>query len=227
MKRVVDALAVRPIGYVIRRLGQRPDVNTRLTEIAIEDSAQYYIENMGAAQRYRDRYPLFDHSMSQAVKGGLVLEFGCYQGKSLRYIAERIDGVIHGFDSFEGLAEDWAGNVRKGHFDLKGKLPKVPPNVTLHKGWFEDTLPPFLDKNQSHISFLHCDADTYESTAYVLEQCAGRIVDGTVIQFDEYFGYPGWRLNEYRAFQEYIASSGRSYRYLGFGWMSVAVQITA
>ena len=35
-----------------------------------------------------------------------------------------------GFDSFEGLREDWAGtDVEKGHFNLDGKIPKLNKNV--------------------------------------------------------------------------------------------------
>lgn len=48
------------------------------------------------------------------------------------------DQTIHGFDSFEGLPEDWS-HVLKGAFgEIKGALPD---NVRLYKGWFEDTLP--------------------------------------------------------------------------------------
>ena len=35
----------------------------------------------------------------------------------------------------------------KGKFNLGGVLPPVKPNVQLHKGWFEETLPGFLDEH--------------------------------------------------------------------------------
>src|SRR5215475_10403032 len=41
---------------------------------------------------------------------GHYLEFGVYTGGTMRFIAKRIGGhAIHGFDSFEGLPEDWSG----------------------------------------------------------------------------------------------------------------------
>ncbi len=56
-----------------------------------------------------------------------------------------------------------------------------------------------------------------------------RIKPGTVVVFDEYFNYPGWRGHEYKAFQEFIAATGLTYRYLGFAAEKghVAVIITA
>jgi len=51
---------------------------------------------------------------------------------------------------------------------------------------------------------------------------------GTVIVFDEYFGYPGWREHEYRAWQEFVAASGVRFDYEGFteGNEQVIVRLT-
>jgi hypothetical protein len=50
---------------------------------------------------------------------------------------------------------------------------------------------------------------------------------GTVIVFDEYFNYPGWRLHEFKAFQEFISTTNRKYRYIGLSAEKghIAVQI--
>jgi len=51
------------------------------------------------------------------------------EGDSTRELARIFpERVIHGFDSFEGLPEDW-GHLGKGHFEVKGELPDVPANV--------------------------------------------------------------------------------------------------
>ncbi len=63
---------------------------------------------------------------------------------------------------------------------------------------------------------MHVDCDIYSSTKTIFDLLASRIVAGTVIVFDEYFNYPGWRHHEYKAFQEFCATSGHSYRYLGY-----------
>ena len=71
------------------------------------------------------------------------------------------------------------------------------------------------------------DCDLYSSTRTILEGLASQIVAGTVIQFDEYFNYPGWREHEFKAFHEFIAERGLSYEYLGYTReFSVAVRIT-
>ncbi len=107
-------------------------------------------------------------------------------------------------------------------------MPEVPSNVSLHKGWFSDALPPFLAKNTDPIALLHIDCDLYSSTTYVLDTLAERIRNGTVIVFDEYFNYPGWKQHEHKAFQEFIAKTSYTYRFDSFvaGHQQVCVVIT-
>ena len=115
----------------------------------------------------------------------------------------------------------------KGKFTMKGKLPSVPDNVQLHVGWFDRTLPEFLQTTAENVAFLHIDCDIYESTRTVFDILRDRIVRGTVIVFDEYFNYPGWRLHEFKAFQEFIAKRSLKYEYIGMSAEKghVAVQI--
>lgn len=229
LQSLADNAVVRPAAYLVRRLGFRQDVITRVRFLAAEDSARYVLDKMMPCAIYDDRYPLFDLSLRQAPANGLVLELGVFNGKSINYIAKRIGTrEIYGFDSFEGLAEDWGGTgLLKGRFTLGGMLPKVASNVKLIKGWFNETLPPFLREHPGPIAFAHMDADTYESTKYALDQLVDRFVVGTVLQFDEYLGYPAWRSGEYLAFANLCKERSLEYKYLGVGWMSVAVQITS
>ena len=44
--------------------------------------------------------------------------------------------------------------------------------------------------------------------------------------FDEYLNYPGWQQHEHKAFAEFIARTGRRYRYLGFASSQFAVSGT-
>ena len=71
-------------------------------------------------------------------KGGICLEFGVFKGHSINYFSSRLNQLeFHGFDSFEGLREDWLGHMlQKGTFDLKGKIPSVNKNVIIYKGFF-------------------------------------------------------------------------------------------
>ena len=96
------------------------------------------------------------------------------------------------------------------------KLPKVRDNVKLVKGWFNETLPPFLKEHTGKVGFLHVDCDLYSSTAFVLAQLKDWIRKGTVIVFDEYFNYPGWKQHEHKAFGEFSGETGLEFRYDSF-----------
>ncbi|HUW79431.1 MAG TPA: class I SAM-dependent methyltransferase [Acidocella sp.] len=184
---------------------------------AKREAVEYIIEHMSEAMVLPDRLELLKFALSRAPAEGLVLEFGVEKGASLRHLAGLRPAQVHGFDSFEGLPGDWSGTKEgAGAFSLRGKLPKMPQNAVLHVGWFDKTLPEFLEAESADCALVHVDCDIYVSTAIIFEQLRGRIKSGTVIVFDEYFNYPGWRAHEYKAFQEFIAATGLSYRYLGF-----------
>jgi len=169
---------------------------------------------------------VFEYAMSVAPKDGLVLEFGVRFGTSIRMIASMAEEV-HGFDSFEGLPDEWH-HEPKGSYTTKGLVPEVPVNVTLHVGWFENTLPTFLAEHAGPVRFINVDCDIYSSTKTVLELLAPRIVIGSVIVFDEYIGNEHWREDEFKAFQETVSKYGWQYEYLCFSFFTkqVAVKIT-
>lgn len=197
--------------------------------LASASSARYLLQHMMLAENLIQSDALLAFALEQCSVEGMTLEFGVYAGKSLRVIAAQTPGMVYGFDSFAGLPEDWTPRQRKGRFDLEGKIPKVTErNINLVQGWFHDTLPPFLSQHSGPVRFLHVDCDLYSSTATVLSHIAPRVVSGTVIVFDEYFNFPGWEQHEFRAFQEFIASTGLKYSYIGFASanQSVAVKIT-
>jgi Flp pilus assembly protein TadD len=170
----------------------------------------------------------FKFCLEAALCDGLVLEFGVRFGNTIRQIAELAHQQVHGFDSFEGLPEVWH-HEPKGSYTTKGLIPAVPDNVKLHVGWFEDTLPGFLNEFSGPIRFMNVDCDIYSSTVTILEQLAPRMVVGSVIVFDEYIGNEHWREDEFKAFQEALAKNGWNYEYLCFSVFTkqVAVRITA
>lgn len=155
----------------------------------------------------------FRIGLDAARHDGLVLEFGVRFGVSLRQIAGLAGQEVHGFDSFEGLPEPWH-HEPKGAYTTKGILPPVPSNVRLHPGWFEDSLPRFLPSHSGALRFVNVDCDLYSSTRTVLQHLAPRVVSGTVMVFDEYFGYEHWREDEFRAFDEAAREQGWRYEYL-------------
>jgi hypothetical protein len=182
------------------------------------ESLDYIEAHMRDALIFRDRWDLLLAAAREAPPEGLMLEFGVADGASLRYVASRVARSFHGFDSFEGLPEDWSGTFeRKGKFGRGAALPPVPANARLYPGWFADTLPRFLAEHASEwVAFVHVDCDIYASTATVLRHLGDRFRPGTVLVFDEYFNYPNWQRHEWRAFQEFVRDTGTGYTYLGF-----------
>jgi len=168
----------------------------------------------------------FRLAMDAAPKDGMVLEFGVRFGNTIRQIASLAGQQVYGFDSFEGLPEVWH-HEPKGSYTTRGEIPAVPSNVQLLAGWFEDTLPKFLEKHPGHVRFVNIDCDIYSSTKTVLDQLAPRIMPGSVIVFDEYIGNEHWREDEYKAFQEAVTKYGWEYEYLCFSVFTkqVAVRI--
>jgi hypothetical protein len=178
-------------------------------------SATFYAEELLGAREFDDHVSMLQHAVGLATVDGQMLEFGVATGRTINVIADEHRGPIFGFDSFKGLPESWYGKYQRGTF-ARNELPTVRENVTLVSGWFSDTLPAFLAEHSEPVSFLHIDCDLYSSTSFVLTQLQGRIIPGTVILFDEYFNYPGWRQHEHRAFVEFIDATGLSFRYDSF-----------
>lgn len=129
-----------------------------------------------------------------------------------------------GFDSFQGLPKSTLNAVRLGwgahKYSVKGQLPPVPSHVRLHVGWFNETLPPFLESvsGAGPVAFAHLDADIYTSTITVLDALASRcrLRVGSVLAFDEIFGPPRIQEEELRALQEATAKHGLSWRFITY-----------
>ena len=159
-----------------------------------------------------------------APNHGYALEFGVFKGKSIRNLAlaNKSDRFV-GFDSFEGLPEPWVrsheSTYEKGHFAVP-RLPAVPPNVELVKGFFDQSVVPWLQENTGDVAFVHIDCDLYGGAKYVLDAVSERLLDGAVIVFDELADwyesgvYPNWRDGEWLALNDWLAESGLAVRVL-------------
>jgi len=195
------------------------DLYHTLRKKASEETIDYINKNMPHALCFpTGKEPLLEYAISKIENEGDVLEFGVLTGHSINYIANKLQSKkIHGFDSFEGLPEDWTGNfIPQYGLSQKAKLPNVKDNVILHKGWFDDTIPEFKKQNNNEIAFLHVDCDIYSSTKTIFSELGDRIKKGTIIVFDEYFNYRNWQEHEFKAFQEYVMGKNIKYDYLAF-----------
>jgi hypothetical protein len=158
---------------------------------------------------------------------GEILEFGVYQGSTINFMAEKFPNqTLYGFDSFEGLPEDWNisykekyNKHKKGYFAVDN-LPQVKSNVRLVKGFFDTSLPKWLKENNlDKISLLHIDSDLYSSAKIIFDKLNDYIVPGTIIVFDEFYPwgrkrYETWEEHEYKALCEWVDTYKREFEVL-------------
>ncbi|MEO7077298.1 MULTISPECIES: TylF/MycF/NovP-related O-methyltransferase [unclassified Rhodococcus (in: high G+C Gram-positive bacteria)] len=186
---------------------------------AAAQSAEFAEEVMPKAPTFLRPHATLRFALGEVSVPGMALEFGVASGTTLEIIAEESASkkdvtIVAGFDVFSGLPETWRSGFPKGLFEQEN-LPQVP-GAEIVPGLFEESLPEFLKHHDDNLAFLHLDADLYSSTITVLDLVADRLVVGTVIAFDEYFNFPGWRNHEYRAWTEFVARTGTEFDYLGY-----------
>jgi len=136
-----------------------------------------------------------------------------------------ISREIYGFDSFEGLTESenhprWnRGLFKKNHsfHPTIGYGEDVTPDKVINffsqyklqkpiliKGAFEDLA---LD-NLKQIALIHMDCDLYSSTIVVLNKVKEKLVNGSLILFDDWYHFKGRDdKGERRAFREFLINN--------------------
>lgn len=191
------------------------------------DTVAFVSTHMPNALGFDTPKQLLEFAIRAVKNDGIVAEFGVNSGGTINQIAKFMPGrKIHGFDSFEGLPEAWSGyNLVAGHFSRQGRMPRVRGNVTLHPGWFTDTLPSFAKSLSQPIALLHVDCDLYSSTKTIFQHLKDHIVPGTIIVFDEFFNYPNWQAHEYKAFMEFVSERGLEFDYLAYSYEQAALVV--
>ena len=189
-------------------------ISTFIPELIVGDDYDHYMSSIFQTLPVigEDKEISLLNSISQADDNGYWLEFGVHEGETITHTAGSKLGIpnflIHGFDSFEGLPEDWIENNPKGHFNLDGNVPKhllSLNSINIVKGWFDKSLPKFIKENNiNKISFLNIDSDLYSSANTVLTLLTPYFKDHCVIYFDEFCNYPGGENGEYKAFSEFL-----------------------
>jgi hypothetical protein len=225
--RAVKKLAWKLIHKVSSRIQMQSahDIGRELQARALSDTCKYVEERLGNCAVLSSSEEIIDFALQARPTAGFFCEFGVFRGRSINYIARKIrPQFIHGFDSFEGLPEDWRSGYPKTAFQTN--VPPVEHNVELYKGWFESTLPGFVSSlKEDRAAIIHIDCDLYSSTRTIFEHLGGFLVGGSVVIFDEYFNYPGWREHEHKALQEFCAASNKRYEYLAYNRLHEQVVI--
>ena len=182
------------------------------------------------------------HEVVLEQNKSLILEFGVYEGSSIREIAKYVpkQQVIFGFDSFQGLPGFWRTGFEKGKFGMKGGEPPLfqERNIQIIKGLFEDTCDSFFRRHNAQnrtIAIIHIDCDIYSSTKTIFEALQKYVHKGsllskeTVLVFDELLCYNGFEKHEMLAFFEFLQKNPTlEYEIIGtkhHGCMSVAIKL--
>jgi len=146
----------------------------------------------------------------------IYLEFGVWEGKSIKYISKLNNNPkskFIGFDTFEGLPSDWrlgSLNEKKGSYSARGSVPQIQGGQFI-KGPFEQTLPEFFTHERPLAALINFDADLYSSTICALNFSKRVIDQDTVLIFDELIINEDWENHEYKALNEFCASQGLTY----------------
>ncbi len=177
------------------------------------------------------RYDLYDYLLKNELKDNTninYLEFGVAYGYTFKWWVSNIqnnEAKFYGFDTFEGLPEDWH-LYKKGEMSPDGKFPDIKDNRILFiKGLFQNTLFQFLKTfNDDKRKVIHLDADLYTSTLFVLTSLAPYLRKDDILIFDE-FGVP---LHEFKAFTEFVQSYYIDYEVLAAvnNYFQLGVKIT-
>lgn len=161
------------------------------------------------------REELFELAASRLGPGRLLyLEFGVFEGASMRWWSQRLAGreaTLVGFDSFAGLPEEWNEANPKGHFATGGQVPGIDDErVRFEVGWIEDTLPAFEAPEHDQL-VVNVDVDVYSSARTVLHELRPLLVPGTLLYFDEL----AEREHEMKAFEELLQDTGWRFEVVG------------
>lgn len=191
-----------------------------LAEINANAALLVWCKEHSTANVFRTYRDFYRHINTEVLDSEPIdfLEFGVYKGTSLfswAAINNNEKSRFFGFDSFEGLPEDWfhaRRTVRKGHFDTSGRVPETSDSrIRFVKGLFQETLPSFLRTFTPHNRLvIHNDSDLYSSTLYCLTQLDPILTPASVLIFDELFS----ATHEFRALLDYVQAYRRDYTVL-------------
>ena len=185
--------------------------------------------------KFNTRKEIYNYVSSTLTEGACItlLEFGVFEGSSLGIFSNcnsHIDSRFIGFDTFEGLPEDWNsgwGIIEKGSYTTNGNIPDIDDSrVRCIKGYYQDVLDGFLsDFNPVGQLVVHVDCDLYSSSLYVLTMLDKLRHLKPLILMDD-FSSPN---HMFRAFDDYMSAYRADFNYVascGDYYDQVCVQLS-
>ena len=209
---------LRPLAKRVARV-LFPRYSWLLDRLNWEARLKETVKTFQSAVELGSREDLYEHLNHTQLDGGEkaidYLEFGVYRGESIRFWSSHNKNAgsrFFGFDSFEGLPEDWHSGKRKGAFSTDGQLPVISDSrVNFVVGWFQQSLRRFVASYIPRSQLvIHLDCDLYSSTLYCLTTMDPLLSSGTLIVLDDFFD----ALHVYRELSDYCSAYMREYRLL-------------
>ena len=174
-------------------------------------SIEWVLSRPETPQIHFNRWSMFDTALARADKSRAFYEFGVWMGDSFRYLIDHFPQG-YGFDTFEGLPEEWHG-LPRGSYTSFGDVPNIL-GAEFVVGEFKDTLPEFFADERPMAGLINFDADLYSSTITALNNARPVIDSSTVLVFDEFIVNRHWEQDEFRALEEFCETNGLSYEVL-------------
>jgi len=169
-----------------------------------------------------NRWSFFDSMMKLSIQERPFYEFGVFRGQAFKYLVGAF-GRGFGFDTFEGLPEDWQ-EEKAGSYSSEGRIPKIAGGEFI-AGKFEDTLPVFFSQPRPLASLINFDADLYSSTLCALNYSKPVIDGNTILIFDEFIVNESWEEDEFKAFTEFCAANNYDFEVLAVSFFTKQVAI--
>jgi hypothetical protein len=169
------------------------------------NAEQLYSKILNPKIRCLSREQIWHLFLKDHKEKSIFLEFGVWNGRSINYMASvRPECIFHGFDSFEGLPENWITGLEKGHFKTEFMKLKFRENIIIHKGWFDDTTEEIKNDDEK-ISGIHFDCDLGSSTTTILNKLKKRIINSKpILLFDEMYNYKEFENHEFKSFLDWV-----------------------
>ena len=158
-----------------------------------------------------NRWSIYDRAIAISDTQRAFYEFGVWMGDSFGYIVPNFTKGF-GFDSFQGLPEDW-GVIPRGTYSSRGRVPDIE-NSKFVVGEFANSLPKFFNDAQPMAGLMNFDADLYSSTITALTNARSVIDKNTTLVFDEFIVNDNWEQDEFKALNEFCDENGFAYEVL-------------
>ena len=173
-----------------------------------------------------NKWHFFDAIIKKSEVSKPFYEFGVWRASSFKYLIKTFKKG-YGFDTFEGLPEDWdVGDAieKAGAYSSDGIVPKIKGGEFI-VGKFEDTLPTFFSENRPIASLINFDADLYSSTICALNNSKSIMDRDTILIFDEFIINDSWEQDEFKALNEFCLLNNFQYEVIAVSFFTKQVAI--